>query len=157
MAMRILFLEFDGVLHPASAVSRFVKSTPLKRGVQDAWLFRWAWILDELLSDQPDIGIIAHSNWRHLATDEELQSFLGPLASRFAGSTAPGQRWESIKQLVELNELHDFRILDPLPSAFPPDIPELIPCDPEIGLQAYSIRRQIRDWAQFRHDVPFKL
>ena len=83
--MRILFLECDGVLHPARATSRFVRSVPLKRAVQDAWLFRWAWILDELLSGQPDIGIVVHSNWRYLATNHELQSFLGPLAPRFAG------------------------------------------------------------------------
>jgi hypothetical protein len=148
--MRILFLECDGVLHPARATSRFVRSTPLKDAVQQAWLFRWAWILDELLNGQPEIGIVLHSNWRYLATNQELQSFLGPLAPRFVGTvpmTPPGTRWESIRELIEVNQLRDYRILDCLPSAFPAALPQLIACHPEIGLQAYSVRRQIRNWA----------
>ncbi|MDQ9170549.1 HAD domain-containing protein [Oxalobacteraceae bacterium R-40] len=156
--MRILFLECDGVLHPARTTSRFVRSVPLKQAVQDAWLFRWAWILDELLNGQPDIGIVVHSNWRYLATNQELQSFLGPLAPRFAGTVPlapPGNRWESIREIIELNHLRDYRILDCLPSAFPEALPELIVCHPEIGLQAYSVRRQIRNWAQStEHAVP---
>lgn len=149
--MRILFLECDGVLHPARATSRFVKSIPLKQAVQNAWLFRWSWILDELLYGQPDIGIVVHSNWRYLATNAELQSFLGPLARRFVGTTpimAPGNRWKGIQEIVALNKLRDYRILDCLPESFPEALPELIVCHPEVGLQAYSVRRQIRNWAQ---------
>lgn len=148
--MRILFLECDGVLHPAPATSRFVRSVPLKQAVQQAWLFRWAWILDELLNSQPDIGIVMHSNWRYLATNQELQSFLGPLARRFVGTvpiSPEGNRWTGIQQVIVLNQLRDYRILDCLPSAFPEALPELIVCHPEIGLQAYSVRRQIRNWA----------
>ncbi len=149
--MRILFLECDGILHPARASSRIVRSTRLKQAVQDAWLFRWAWILEELLGGQPDIGIVVHSNWRYLATNQELQSFLGPLAHRFAGTVPinPHEgRWENIREIVALNRLRDYRILDCLPSSFPPALPELILCHPEIGLQAYSVRRQIKNWAQ---------
>lgn len=154
--MRILFLECDGVLHPARATSRFVKSVPLKQAVQNAWLFRWAWILEELLNGQPDIGIVLHSNWRYLATDQELQSFLGPLARRFVGTaplTPSGKRWESIQEIISVNQLRDYRILDCLSSAFPKALPELILCNPEIGLQAYSVRRQIWNWAHSMEHV----
>lgn len=151
--MRILFIEFDGVLHPYSVSARFVKATPLKSAVQSSWLFRWAWILDELLNDQPDIGIVIHSNWRYLATNDELQSFLGPLAKRFVGVTPLGQRWESIDQIVVENHLRDFRILDCLPSAYPENLPELLICHPEIGLQAYSLQEQIRSWARSKHNA----
>jgi hypothetical protein len=144
--MRVIFLGFDGVLHPASAVSRFAPAMPLKRAVERAWLFRWAWILDELLDGYPSVGLVVHSNWRHLAPDEELQSFIGPLAKRFAGSTPRVQRWDSISAVVEQNRLRDFVILDSVPIAFPSGLEQLIACDPEAGLQAYSVRYQIRRW-----------
>lgn len=144
--MRVIFLEFDGVLHPASAVCRVAPVAPLKRTVQGAWLFRWAWVLDELLDGHSDVRIVVHSNWRFLAADDELQSFLGPLARRFVGSTPRTQRWESIAAVVESNRLRDFRILDALPAAFPSGLPELIACDPEAGLQEYGVRRQISTW-----------
>ena len=122
----------------------------MKQAVQDAWLFRWAWILEELLNGQPDIGIVVHSNWRYLTTNQELQSFLGPLAHRFVG-TVPidpeSGRWKNIQEIVALNHLRDYRILDCLASAFPAALPELVLCHPEMGLQAYSVRRQIRNWA----------
>jgi HAD domain in Swiss Army Knife RNA repair proteins len=146
--MRILFLEFDGVLHPASAAARCVPGKALSMTVQANWLFRWAWILEELLADQPDIGIVAHSNWRQFAAPAELQSFLGPLSRRFAGVTPKGARWDSIAEVVTLNRLRDYRILDSHPSAYPLDLPELIACHPEIGLQAYSVRDSIRAWAK---------
>jgi len=151
--MRVLFLEFDGVLHPFSATARFAPVAPLKRAVQDAWLFRWAWILDDLLDGHPDVGIVVHSNWRLLAPDDELQSFLGPLAPRFAGTTAPGPRWDSIARVVQENHLHDFKILDALPHAFPPGLPELIICDPEAGLQALSVQRQLERWLRAPIDM----
>lgn len=144
--MRVLFLEFDGVLHPMSASVRFAPVAPLKRRIQEAWLFRWAWILDELLEPYPDVSIVVHSNWRMLASDEELQSFLGPLALRFAGSTPRGKRWDSIAQVIQDNRLRDFKILDPLPECFPSALPQLIACDPEAGLQAFGVRRQLRNW-----------
>ena len=144
--MRVIFLAFDGVLHPVSAVSRFVPAPPLKREVQRAWLFRWAWILDELLDAHPDVGIVVHSNWRLLATDEELQSFMGPLARRFKGSTPRIARWNSIALVAEQNRLHDFRILDALPQAFPANLAELITCDSEMGVLDYDVRRQISHW-----------
>jgi hypothetical protein len=144
--MRVIFLGFDGVLHPASAVSRFAPVAPLNRAVERAWLFRWAWILDELLDRHPNVGLVVHSNWRRLAPDEELQSFIGPLARRFAGSTPRVQRWESISSVVEQNRLRDFVILDAVPVAFPRGLHQLIACNPEAGLQDYSVRYQIKRW-----------
>jgi hypothetical protein len=146
MVMRVIFLECDGVLHPASAASRFVPVAPLKREVQRAWLFRWAWILEELLEGYPDVQIVVHSNWRLLATDDELRSFLGPLARRFIGCTPRGQRWDSILSVIERSRLHDYIILDALPSAFPQGLTRLIECNPEAGLKDYRVRERIKAW-----------
>src|SRR3569833_4609748 len=114
MQMRVLFLEFDGVLHPMSATARFAPVAPLKYRIQEAWLFRWAWILEELLDAHPDVGIIAHSNWRMLATDEELQSFLGPLAHRFFGCSLFGLRWFCFVLVVVFFFLCYFAVHAPL-------------------------------------------
>lgn len=149
--MRILFIEFDGVLHPASSVSRFAPGRSFKRSVQEAWLFRWAWILDELIAPHPDVGIIAHSNWRLIAPDDELRGVLGPLARRYIGSTPHLQRWPSILQVVQENQLRDFRILDPLPEAFPSDIKELIVCDPEAGLKDLKVHARLEAWLDRSH------
>jgi hypothetical protein len=144
--MRVLFLEFDGVLHPESAVSRFIPVAPLPREIARAWLFRWAWILDELLEGHPEVSIVVHSKWRQLLADEELQSCMGPLARRFAGSTPRMAKWNSILEVVEGNRLQDFRILDAHPEAFPSGLGKLIACDTEIGLRAYGVQKQIRQW-----------
>ncbi|HEX7648718.1 MAG TPA: HAD domain-containing protein [Noviherbaspirillum sp.] len=144
--MRVLFLEFDGVLHPASAAYRFAPGNSLRQSVLALWLFRWAWILDELLLPHPDIRIVTHSNWRLLASDEELKGVLGPLARRFVGTTPHGTKWSSILAIAQLNELHDYRILDAWPEVFPPDIPELIVCDTEAGLQDLRVQSQLASW-----------
>lgn len=149
--MRMLFLEFDGVLHPASATGGFAPVQPLRRAVQRAWLFRWAWVLDEMLEAHADVGIIVHSNWRLLAPDDELQSLLGPLARRFAGSTprAAG-KWDGIALVVAQNRLRDYRILDAASKAFPPGLAELISCDPEIGVRSYGVQHQVQAWLNAR-------
>ena len=144
--LRVIFLDFDGVLHPVSALSKFEPSVPIRQAILRATLFRWAWILDEMLEAHPEVGIVVHSNWRLIARDEELQSFLGPLARRFAGSTPHLPSWPGIRQVVQQNHLRDFRILDDRPMAFPSNLPELIACNPEIGLKAHSVCAQLDAW-----------
>lgn len=149
--MRVLFVAFDGVLHPASAAVRFAPTPHLKPAVQNAWLFRWAWILDELLAPDPTIRVITHSNWRLIADDDELRSLLGPLAPRFIGSTPRLARWPSIAEVIESNRLRDFRILDAWPAAFPAELNELIACDPESGVRDHHVHARLAAWVAHRH------
>jgi hypothetical protein len=144
--MRILFLEFDGVLHPASAACRLTPGGMLKTDAQRAWLFRWAWILDEMLERHPDVGIVVHSHWKGLAAETQLQSLLGPLGRRYIGVTPRASRWEGIAAVAACNHLRNYRILDARPSAFPPRLPELIACDPEAGLREFRVLRQLQGW-----------
>jgi hypothetical protein len=144
--VRLLFLEFDGVLHPASATCRFTPRSPLQRDVLAFWLFRWAWVLDELLAPHPDVSIMAHSNWRLFVHDEELETVLGPLSRRFIGTTPRCGKWESIHAITQANSLHDYRILDAWPDAFPTDLPGLILCDREAGLKDLRAQSQISSW-----------
>jgi len=144
--MRILFLEFDGVLHPASATSRVCPYGPLKAAVQRAWLFRWAWILDEMLARYPDVGIVVHSHWKGMAAEPQLQSLLGPLGRRLVGTTPGAERWQGIVTMAEINRLRNYRILDSRTAAFPPRLAELIACDPEAGLREFTVLRQLQSW-----------
>lgn len=144
--MRILFLEFDGVLHPASATSRVSPYSPLKSGVQRAWLFRWAWILDDMLVRHPDVGIVVHSHWKSLAGQQQLQGMLGPVGRRMVGVTPGEERWQGIAATAEINHLRNYRILDARTSAYPPRLAELIACDPEAGLREFSVLRQLQSW-----------
>ncbi|MDB5763933.1 MAG: hypothetical protein JWQ21_2928 [Herminiimonas sp.] len=144
--MRILFLDFDGVLHPISVLRWFEMRLPLETIIQRARLFRWTWILAELLEPYPDVRIIVHSSWRLLKTDAELSTFLGPLSNRFTGSTPHVQRWESIEWVLQQNRLSDFRILDDHPEEFPLQLDELIVCDSELGVYDEAVRNQLMKW-----------
>ena len=144
--MRILFLEFDGVLHPASATSSLSPCGSLKSGVQRAWLFRWAWILDDMLLRHPDVGIVVHSHWKDMAAQTQLQSMLGPLGRRMVGVTPDLGRWPGIAAIAEMNHLRNYRILDSRTHAYPPRLAELIACDPEAGLREFSVLRQLQHW-----------
>ena len=144
--MRILFLEFDGVLHPASATSRISPYGPLKSAVQRAWLCRWAWILDDMLVRHPDVGIVVHSHWKGMAAQAQLQSMMGPVGRRMVGVTPGGERWAGIAAIADINHLRNYRILDCRADAYPPRLAELIRCDPEAGLREFSVLRQLQRW-----------
>lgn len=144
--MRALFIEFDGVLHPASAACRFIPRSPLKKDVISLWLLRWSWVLDDMLAVHPDVRIVVHSNWRHFVTDEEIGTVLGPLSHRFIGATPRMPKWDSIRMVAESNHLKHYRILDAWHDAYPADTPNLITCEPEAGLQDLRARASLSAW-----------
>ena len=62
--MRVIFLDFDGVLHP--------RISPDK-------LFVHVDRLSHVLKDHPDVKIVVSSSWRASHTIKQLCHFLGPL------------------------------------------------------------------------------
>lgn len=80
----ILFLDFDGVLHPARAVMG--QHGPELAG--DGSLFMWAEPLAELLAERPHVQIVLSTAWvRHLPF-EQVRDFLPVrLRRRVTGST----------------------------------------------------------------------
>jgi len=84
----ILFLDFDGVLHPARAVMG--QHGPELAG--DGSLFMWADKLAELLAEHLHVQIVLSTSWvRHLPV-EQVRDFLPVrLRRRVTGST-----WHSI-------------------------------------------------------------
>ncbi|WP_319640913.1 HAD domain-containing protein [Ralstonia pickettii] len=83
---RVLFLDFDGVLHA-------VDEPPLNGGgrlMANPRLFAWRPVLEDILAPYPKVRIIVSSDWRRLLDDDNLKRALGPLAPRFTGVV---ERW----------------------------------------------------------------
>ncbi len=51
--MRLIFLDFDGVLHEA------------RGDLEEGQYFKWLPILTELITPHPDVRVVVHSSWRH--------------------------------------------------------------------------------------------
>lgn len=98
---RILFLDFDGVLHPLSE----------DQSVQN---FVWLPVLEQLLVAHQDVQIIVHSTWRYIYQDDELRGLLAGLGARFAGSAPRGPREQAIQAVLQANRGHfsDYLVLD---------------------------------------------
>ncbi|QOT76344.1 HAD domain-containing protein [Cupriavidus basilensis] len=147
---KYLFLDFDGVLHPVSALQSFAMRMPRRAAIQQGRLFRWTQILEELLHGS-DVHIIVHSAWRRLVGEPELLEYLGLLAARYCGVTNfELTRWNGIRHAVaqlSLNE-GEWCVLDDHASQFPDPLPsEVVLCDPELGIWDASVRNRIRAWA----------
>jgi hypothetical protein len=112
----VLFLDFDGVLHPISDV---VGGDPQK-------LFGGARRLREILIKFPCLKLVIHSSWRMESkyTDEDLWNFLkmeDGLSNRYLGVTPRTEpsRWESIQAWMrEQNYRGPFVILDDMYTSF---------------------------------------
>jgi hypothetical protein len=89
--VRLIFLDFDGVLHPLDAQ------------LPEAERFCWLPVLDDLLTGHPDVHLVVHSTWRYTYADTELRAFLGPLGHRFAGSAPRAPREQAIEMVLQAN------------------------------------------------------
>lgn len=133
--MRVLFLDFDGVLHAGPGV--------------DAVTAHWCWlpVLAQTLARHEDVRLVVHSTWRHEYNLDELRELLDRLGSRVIGATEGGGRLEGIEQwLAEHPGVTSFRILDDDANDFYRVPEELILCDPALGLSKQHTRQQLMDW-----------
>lgn len=86
----ILFLDFDGVLHPDQVYR--VRGQPVLRA--EGELFMWAGILADVLADQPHVRIVLSTSWvRELRFARARDYLLPELRSRVIGATwHPGMK-----------------------------------------------------------------
>lgn len=97
----LLFLDFDGVLHPDPCEI-------------DAW-FRDSELLASILALHPAWRIVVHSSWRLTEPELQIRDCLGPLITRYAGTTdcAIQQRWDSISAFLKSrSDVNDYVIVD---------------------------------------------
>lgn len=150
--MRACFLDFDGPLHPVSEIAdrrSKVSSADLAHLVVSRNLFRWLPVLEKALEEHPDVLLVVHSGWRGLASNPQLQEFLGSLASRFIGITEiETSRFQGIVNFAQRAGLDAYCIIDDAESEFPKGLPELILTDPELGLSDPRPCSQLREWLQ---------
>lgn len=146
--IRLLFLDFDGVLHPVSALQVFERRLPCKEAIRTGRLFRWTSLLADVLDGHDDVEIAVHSSWRLLVPDAVLREYLGPLSSRFIGATPRGlSRWPSIEHVVRRVSPASWLALDDHASKFPcPTPPHVLICDPESGVWNIRVRLEVSRW-----------
>lgn len=138
---QVLFLDFDGVLHPT------MPSTADGPTV-NVGFFGWLHHLEKLLRPFPDVGLVVHSTWRYQYKSDELQDLLNPLGGRYLGATPRGPRFESICWWLNANpRFTSHRILDDDLAEFPSPPPsELIACDPVLGVSDERVLRELLTW-----------
>lgn len=133
--MRLVFLDFDGVLHPVDA------QLPEERR------FLWLPVLDSLLVDHPDVHIVVHSSWRYEYNDSELHTLLGPLRQRFAGSAPRGPREQAIELVLQANRhVRHHLVLDDDPREFTGSAVNLLLVEPSRGVSDEAAQTAIRVW-----------
>lgn len=120
-----LFLDFDGVLHPALApTAQYFSRMPL---------------LEQAVAGRP-IDIIISSSWRLCyPLPELLVPFPPGLEAAIIGTTGdpgaePHSRWHEIKACADFLDLRNWRALDDSGFEFPDPSPGLILCDDLVGL-----------------------
>lgn len=133
---RLLFLDFDGVLHPA--VTKPGQCLP----------FEWLPELTALLSEAPDVGIAIHSSWAERYSLDELSDFLGPLGCRLIGAVNPGPKASSILLFLRSKpDAVDWLVIDDEADQFLKDFPgTVVICDRDSGISDPAVQAQIRRW-----------
>ena len=123
---KLLFLDFDGVLHSVEASKNE--------------LFCKAPLLNNLLTVHP-CNVVISSSWRlHFHLNELRQRLQAPMSNLIIGQTGPcefgrGSRFNEIKNYINLHKSQAiWRALDDSSNDFPIDCPELIHCDPFEGI-----------------------
>lgn len=131
----LLFIDFDGVLHPINQTDPFSLAGALAR----------------VLDDFPSVEIVISSAWRKTHSLDQMRAFFPTaLRSRIIGvtpvfrigdadtSAVPGARFHEIcKYLTETGNQHRrWLAIDDDPEYFPPGCANLLLCDGRIGFSA---------------------
>lgn len=154
---RLLFLDYDGVLHPDAVYLT-------RRGIElraTGSLFMWAPQLIEVLADHPDLRIVLSTSWaRYLGFDRARLALPAKLRHQVIGATwhsAMGRgwsdhiswdvqtRWEQIAAyLSRLNEpVRWLAIDDDVRGWASANCDQLIQTDPSTGLSDTSVMDEL--------------
>jgi len=132
----MLFLDFDGVLHPAGVPAGTCMP------------FEWLPLLSELLEPAPNVLLSIHSSWREVHPLDYLQEFLGGLGDRVVGAVPLGPKEAAIFAfLAKHPEVTDYLILDDSASEFGSVLgARLLVCEPLLGISEYRVQKNLQDW-----------
>ncbi|MEG0936415.1 HAD domain-containing protein [Comamonas sp.] len=151
---RVVFLDFDGVLHPPKAIAGAQPPlTPAQ--IQQGWsgTFVHLHVLQKLLEGHPEIAVLVSSSWRSYLNAEELKELLNPISPWFAGAVRKGNRDEAIKEWLEQHSIQDYVILDDVAKFFPGVWPRLILCNSALGISDPAVQQKLQLWIQGEHSI----
>lgn len=137
----IIFLDFDGVLHPIHA--------------RDQGHFCWMENLLDVLDDFPDIQVVISSSWRHVMDFGVIKSMLGLHGYKVIGVTRdilkPEDGYWRFHEIQGWLMDHEYQgkwlAIDDAEHEFPPEHPNLFLCDSSIGLDddmSEALRQRLR-------------
>jgi len=148
----ILFLDYDGVLHPDAVY--LVQGRPVLRA--EGKLFMWTPQLIEVLADFPSVRIVLSTSWvRELGFQRAMARLPEPLRSRVIGATwhsgmtrqsegfprtvAPwwdaATRYRQVRRYVDRAALADWVAIDDHPEGWAPrDLHRLVKTESATGL-----------------------
>jgi hypothetical protein len=135
-AKELVYLDFDGVLHPASPVM--------------GDLFSRAYLLEPIV-EKTDLQIVISSSWRFTHSLEKLQRSLptsiGQLVIGTTSSAIIGKypRFQEIQNYLTTHGTADWRALDDSYWEFPSPCPTLIRCNPNTGVSDKQIL-ELQQW-----------
>jgi len=133
---KLLFLDFDGVLHP----THFAGEDPFNR----------VHLLEEALADS-DLRIVISSSWRFTHSLEKLQKLLPSSISNLVigvtGSPVIGKhpRYQEIQTFLQSHGACNWRAIDDSYWEFPNNCQELIRCNANTGITDKQIL-ELRQW-----------
>ena len=133
---KLLFLDFDGVLHP----THFAGEDPFNR----------VHLLEESLAGS-DLGIVISSSWRFTHSFEKLQKLLPSSISNLVigvtGAPVIGKhpRYQEIQTFLQSHGGSHWRALDDSYWEFPTPCPELIRCNPNTGISEKQVQ-ELNQW-----------
>ena len=144
---RILFLDFDGVLHPLGAIAG-AKAPQTPAQIRAGWpqTFEHLPVLASMLTGHENVGVVVSSSWRHYLKEPELAELLESIDLYFAGAVRYGPRDEAIRAYVQEHAIEDFAILDDVQKFFPGDWPQLILCNSALGISDSSVQQKLTEW-----------
>ena len=142
----VIFLDFDGVLHPTNYL-RFEEIDGELVLAEDARCC-WSETLWGLIGKY-DCQVVVHSSWRESYTLQSLKDLLpSELAKRVVAVTIGGNRYKSILDYVENAEVIDYIILDDSADEFPIGCNELLLCDGSTGLSSPEIQDRVKSFLE---------
>jgi len=155
--MRIVFIDFDGVLHAAAAATglkRSVITTSSQSEMRARGLFVFAPILESALRqayDTEELRVVAHSSWRAYFRDDEIRALLPELEPWLLGTVGFPTlgRDAAITKWLELMDgrITDYLVLDDVPQLFSGGTDKwanLVLCDSEKGINDPRVQDEIK-------------
>jgi len=125
----ILFLDFDGVLHPSTLEIEWISQDGKLTARADG-LFMHLDRLAEALAPFPGLDIVISSSWRNVYPIDDLREVLGPLGGRVIDTTGRriGTRWQDIEGYLSRRAPVQWLAIDDDNRGWPGDLQDYLIC-----------------------------